>query len=101
MRGCEPCIQVGLYSGRRGPDGRVTRIASLEAQLSRAIFPKQSALPDIPADHLNGPMPGLVHDRPFRSASYGRTGRVTGSERMASKANRIEPSPQRQFLDNP
>jgi hypothetical protein len=41
------------------------RPIQLQPQLPRAILPEQAAISDVPPHHLNGPVPGLVHDRPL------------------------------------
>ena len=37
----------------------------LQPQLAGAVLAEQIAVPDVPSDHLNRTMPGLVHDRAF------------------------------------
>ena len=71
----------------------------LQPQLARAVLPKQASNPDIPPYHLNRPMPGLIHNRPLRSARKRRTGGVPGPEGMPRILRRVQPDPVRQFLD--
>lgn len=43
-----------------------------QPQLPRAVLSEQTPIPNVPPNHLNAPVPGLVHDGPLRSPSNGR-----------------------------
>jgi hypothetical protein len=76
------------------------KLACLESQFPGAILPEQTSLPDIPPHHLHGPMPRLIHDRPFRRARDGRASGVTGPQRMACILGGIEARSLCKLLDD-
>ena len=52
--------------------------SALQSEFSRAVLPEQAPLADVPPYHLNGLVPGLIHDGPLRCAPNGRRGGVPG-----------------------
>jgi hypothetical protein len=63
--------------------------SDLQTEFPRAILPEQTPVPDVAPYHLHAPMPGLVHERTFRSSSNrGRRG-VPGTEGVSGEPRRI------------
>ena len=74
---------------------------ALQSKLPRAVVSEQIAVPNIPANHLNRAVSGLVHDAPFRRTRNGRAGGVPGPERVPSILGSVQTGAVHQFLHHP
>jgi hypothetical protein len=52
------------------------RVGYLQPEPPGAVLPEQATFADVPAHHLNAPMPGLAHDGALRRARHGRGRRM-------------------------
>ena len=74
---------------------------ALQSKLPRAVVSEQIAVPNIPANHLNRAVAGLVHDAPFRRTRNGRAGGVPGPQRVPSIFGSVQTGAVHQFLHHP
>src|ERR1017187_2420129 len=97
-----PCpVGYWLYAARRTcPESRRHRNL-LETQFPRAVVPEQVAVPDIPTNHLNRAVSGLVHDGPFRRTCDSCGGGVSGPERVPGILGSVQTGTLRELLDDP
>jgi hypothetical protein len=64
-------------------------MAMLQSQLSPAILPEQTSVPNIASDHLHGSVPSLVHDGTLRGSCNRGSGSVACPQRVARVLGRI------------
>ena len=76
-------------------------MAGSQPELAPAVLSEKAPVPDIAPHHLNRPVPGLVHDRPFRCPRNRRARGMPGPQPMPGIVHGIQPSPLSQLLHHP